>query len=1088
MLSRKAILFCLLAAISFTTNRAASAQAVANAQIHGTIQDSTGAVVMGAQVKATQTATEYSQTTVSGSSGNYIFLNLPVGPYRIDVSAPGFKTFTRSGIVLQVADNDLINVALAVGNVSQHVVVSGEAAQVQTQDTSISQVIDQQRIVDLPLNGRQATDLITLSGGAAQPPNAQGRDVTSHDYVNSLAISVSGGQINGNNYLLDGADNNDSHSNINLPFPFPDALQEFSVQTSGISARYGLHPGSVVNVVTKSGTNSFHGDLFEFVRNGDADADNFPATTQDNLRRNQYGGTIGGPIRKNKIFAFGGFQETKIRTAPPNSVAYVATQQVLDGDFSAMESAACQSKGVAGQLINPSTGLPYANNFIPPTSFVTPALNYLKLIPLSTDPCGKLIYSIPNPSNEYQYVSRLDWMLSPKHSVFARYFILDYANPAIYTNNVLTTTRPALYQRSQTIALGDEFTFTQNLINSVHIDFSRLAVTRSNPSTMPSPVGLGVNMYNGSPNYTELSVNGFFSLGGGSNATATFIRNQWQYADDMDWIRGRHHFIFGGEFIANQMDENNVQYENGDFTFNGAATNSALADFLLGSVYQLIDSGPVQIGLREKYYAAYFQDNIQLTKRLNVHAGVRWEPSTPEHDAAGRGNSFQLPAFIAGTKTNVYQNAPPGLLFYGDPGIPRAYANGSWDDFAPRVGLAWDPTGTGKESVRASYGIFFDQPESYTDRDFSLDAPWASEITLTSPAGGFVNPFAAYPGGDPYPLPYPPSSAATFPTGGSYINLPINLHHPYMQQYDLSLERQLGGGWFVTANYIGNKATHFRSGTEENPAEYIPGNSTTSNTAQRRKLYLLNPTAGAYYSTITFMDDGVNTGYNALKLSAQHRLSQKYTVLVSYTWSHALQDTETLANRLTGNQESDPYDRNHDYGPTDFDIRNNLVGSLVYQGFDFADHKVNLIAGGWSPSFLVRYNSGFPFSPTTGTDASLSGVGLDRPNAVAGVSPYVKRRVNWLNPTAFVKNGSGTFGDTGMNSLVGPDYVDADASLAKLFTIHEQQQFELRFEFFNAFNHENFAAPVSALNSSEFGVIEAANPARILQFAGKYTF
>ena len=1090
MLSRKTVLLCLTATIAFTACRMASAQAVANAQIHGTVQDATGAVVIGARIKATQNDTGYSQTGVSDSGGGYNLLNLPVGAYKIEVAAPGFKGYTRSGIVLQVANNVQINIALEIGNVSERVEVSGDAAMVQTEDTSISQVIDQQRIVDLPLNGRQATDLIALAGGAASPPNAASRDVTSHDYVNSLAISVSGGQINGNNYLLDGADNNDSHSNINLPFPFPDALQEFSVQTNGIAARYGLHPGSVVNVVTKSGTNSFHGDLFEFVRNGDFNARNFFATKQDNLHRNQYGGTIGGPIRKNKIFAFGGFQETKNRTAPPSTIAFVATQAALNGDFSSLESAACQSNGVAKQVVNPTTKVPYANNFINPTSFTTPSLNLLKVIPISTDPCGKLIYAISNPSNEYQYVSRLDWVLSSKNSVFARYFILDFANPAIYTNNVLTTSRPALLQRSQTIALGDQFTITPTMINSLHIDFSRLAVSRSNPSNMPTPVGLGVNMYNAAPNYIQLSVTNFFSVGGGSNATATFIRNQWQYADDMDWIRGRHHFSFGGEFIANQMDETNLQFANGNFSFNGAATNSGLADYLLGSVYQLTDSGLVVIGLREKYYGAYFQDDFQLTKRLNVHAGVRWEPSVPEHDAAGRGNHFSLPAFIAGTKTTVYQNAPPGLLFYGDPGIPRAYANGSWDDFAPRVGFAWDPTGSGKESIRASYGIFFDQPESYTNRDFALASPWGNQITLTSPTGGFVNPFASYPGGNPFPFTYPPSKSSVFPTGASYINLPLGLHHPYMQQWGLSLERQLKDDWFITANYIGNKATHFRSSTEEDPAIYIPGNSTTGNTAQRRTLAQLNPATGAYYSTITLMDDGVNTSYHALKLTAQHRLSHKYTVLASYTYSHCLQDTEPLSNRVTGNNESNPYNRKADYGPCDFDLRHNLVGSFVYQGFNFTNQTVNLIAGGWSPSFLVSYYNGYPFSPLTGTDASLSGVGLDRPNAVAGANPYLrnKKTLLWINPAAFVKNGPGTFGTTGMNSLLGPHYIDSDVSLVKLFNIHEQQQLQLRFEFFNVFNHTNFQAPVNTFSSSSFGVIQASNPARILQFAAKYAF
>ena len=293
----------------FLVTSAAVGQAVNNAQIHGVVQDSTGAVVAGAQVKATQTETGRSQSTVSGGDGTYLLADLPVGGYTLEVSSPAFSKYLQTGIVLQVGQNVQVNVALSVGSVSQEIHVSANAAMVETQDTSVSEVIDQKRIVDLPLNGRQATDLIALAGGAAMPPNAASRDVTSHDYVNSVAISVNGGQINGNNYILDGGDHNDSHSNINMPFPFPDALQEFSVQTSGISARYGLHPGSVINAVTKSGTNSFHGSLFEFLRNGDFNARNYFALTQDNLHRNQYGGTIGGPIRKDKIFVFGGYQE-----------------------------------------------------------------------------------------------------------------------------------------------------------------------------------------------------------------------------------------------------------------------------------------------------------------------------------------------------------------------------------------------------------------------------------------------------------------------------------------------------------------------------------------------------------------------------------------------------------------------------------------------------------------------------------------------------------------------------------------------------------------------------------------------------------
>ncbi|MGD0797321.1 MAG: TonB-dependent receptor [Acidobacteriaceae bacterium] len=1069
----------------------AHAQAVNNAQIHGVVQDPSGAVVRGAKITATQTDTGRLQNATSGTDGAYLLPGLPVGAYSLEVAAPTFKKYLQTGIVLEVGQNVEINVPLTVGDVTQEVHVASDAAMVETQDTSISEVVDQQRIVDLPLNGRQVTDLILQSGGAAEPPNSASRDVTSHDYVNSVAISVSGGQINGNNYLLDGGDNNDSHSNINMPFPFPDALQEYSVQTNGISARYGLHPGSVINVVTKSGSNKFHGDVFEFLRNGDFNARNFFATTQDNLHRNQYGGTIGGPVRKDKIFVFGGYQETRNRTSPPSTISFVPTAAVLSGDFSTVDSAACQSSGKAKQLKNPATGLPYASDFINPSTFVAPATMLAKLIPVSTDPCGKLVYAVPNPSNEFQYLGRVDWTQSSRDSLFARYFILDYANPAVYTDNILTLSRSNLLQRSQSVVLGDQFTITQNIINSAHATYTRLAVNRSNPSNMPSPVGLGVNMYNQVPNFINVGVSNYFTVGGGSNAPARFIRNQFQWSDDVDWVRGRHHLSFGTEGIYGQMYQNNVSNGNGGFTFNGTLTGDALADFLTGNLDTLSDSDSQISNLSQKYFAIYAEDSLQLTKTLNVHGGVRWEPSLPEIDKYRAGDHFSLADYTAGVYTTVFANAPPGMLFYGDPGIPKGYANGSYDDFAPRIGLAWDPRGKGLESIRTSYGIFFDEPESFTDSAFGAAPPWGNSISLTAPAGGFVNPFQAYPGGNPFPLPFPPNSTAKFNPAGAYVNLPLGLHHPYMQQWDLSLERQLGVDWVASASYIGNKSTHIRAGTEENPAVYIPGNSTTANTQARRTLSQINATTGAAISTMTFMDDGVNTTYNALRLSLQHRLNHGYTLLFVYTYSHCLQDTETLANKLQGNTESDPYKRDADYGPCDYDLRHNIVSSLVYKGYNFDTHRVlNLVAGGWSPAFLFSYYDGFPFSPATGVDDSLSGVGLDRPNAVPGISPYVKNKqtLTWLTASAFTANGPGTFGTTGMNSLLGPHYVDADANLSKVFPIHEQQNFMLRFEFFNVFNHTNLEAPVASLNSATFGKIQASNPARIIQIAAKYTF
>jgi hypothetical protein len=1091
MLRIRLVICLLVISLPLLLARHSLGQAVNNGQIHGVVEDPSGAVIPRAQIQAINANTGVTRSTASGVNGTFVLPDLAVGSYSLTVSAAGFSKFRQTGIVLQVGQNVQVNVALHVGGGMQEVHVSADAPMVETQDTSISEVMDQQRIVDLPLNGRQATDLILLSGGAAQPPNASSRVVTSHDYVNSVGVSVSGGQINGNNYLLDGGDNNDSHSNVNMPFPFPDALQEYSVQTNGISARYGLHPGSVINVVTKSGSNQIHGDLFEFLRTPDLNAQNRFSTpdSRDQLHRNQYGGTIGLPIRKNSLFAFGGYQETRIRNVTGSNTAFVPTAAALNGDFSTLESAGCQSSGTAKQLKNPSGGV-YTNNYIDPSAFQAPSTALAKLLPTSTDPCGKLVYPASDPSDEYQDIVRVDWARTPKNTLFARYFILNYDNPAVYTNNLLTLNRPSTVDRSQSLVIGNQMTLSPTIVNSMHFTYSRLSVDRSNPATMPSPAALGVRIYDEVPNFMYLSVSNYFNVGGSSNAPARFVRNQYQWSDDTDWIRGKHHFSFGVENITGQMYTNNVYDGNGRFQFNGQATGDGLADFMLGALYSFSDTGSQITNSWEKYIGAYFEDAIQINKRLNFHAGIRWEPSLPETQQYNEGDHFDMAGFRNGITSKVFTNAPPGVFFYGDPGIPKGYAKGSYDDFAPRIGIAWDPTGTGIESIRSSYGIFFDTPESYTDSPFSIAPPWANGLSLTSPSGGFEDPYQGFPGGDPFPNQFPPPGDAPFNLAGTYINLPLGLHHMYMQQWDLSLERQLGSNWALTLSYIGNKATHLRSGFEEDPATYIPPASNTKNTQQRRVLSQINASAGAYYSTITMMNDGVNTTYNALQFSARHRMSHNYTLLYNYTYSHCLQDTETLGNKLEGNTQTDPNNMPFDYGPCDFDVRHNMNASFVYEGYRFANRRLDLIAGGWSPSFLVSFNTGYPFTVVTGSDASLTGIGLDRPDAVGGVHPYVRdtTTMRWINSAAFTANAPGTFGDIGMNSLVGPHYVNSDVSLRKVFSTYREENLELRFEFFNIFNHPNLDAPVTKLNSGSFGQIQSAGDPRIMQLAAKYIF
>jgi hypothetical protein len=1066
------------------------AQAVAYATIQGAVTDSTGAVVPGVRIKATQADTGQVRSTVSSSDGTYVLPNLAVGPYNVEITADGFKAYVQSGIILQVGNNVQINAALEIGAVTQELRVAANAAMVETQDTSISQVVDQRRIVDLPLNGRQATDLILLSGGAAIPPNAASRVITTHDYPSSVGVSIAGGQINGNNYLLDGGDHNDTHSNVNLPFPFPDALQEFSVQTSGVSARYGLHPGAVVNAITKSGSNQFHGGLFEFVRNGAFNARNFFAPTQDTLRRNQFGGLIGGPIRKDKLFVFSGFQATRTRTAPPQSIAFVPTQTALSGDFSTLESAACQANRRAVSLMDPATGQPFPNNQVSPSRFVTPALNLLKNIPVSSDPCGRYTYAIPSPNDENQYTGRVDWLQSAKNTFYGRYFVVDLANPPIYAGNLLTTTRAGLEDRTQTVTVADQYSLSPTTINALHLTYNRLAINRGTPPDMPNPVSIGVNMFNSNPHFIDVSASNRFAIGGGSNAPAYYSRNQYHYADDLDMVRGRHHFSFGASFIATQMNTRNVSTSNGSFSFNGSLTNDSMVDFLIGRPNSVNQANPDEAGLRQRYIGVYFQDDIRASRRFNLHLGLRWEPSLPEHEVAGRGQHFSLPAFIAGEKTSKYTNAPPGLQYNPtEPGIPVSYANGNWAGFAPRIGFAWDPAGNGKSSIRGSYGIFFDAPESYTIKDFAQAPPWGNSVSLTAPAGGFVNPYQGYPGGSPFPTPYPPREDAPYLTQGQYINFPLNLHHPYMEQWSLSIQRQVSSDWLVSVNYLGNRALHLRASNEANPAIYVPG-ATLANTAQRRFLYRLNPAAGTYFSTITQADDGATTSYHALRLSAQHRFARGFTLLSVYTYSHCLQNAQTIGNRLStgSNTYQNPYNRDADYASCDSDLRHNWTSSVVYETPRFANRALNTIAGNWRPSFLLSVHPGFPFTPLAGADNSFSGVGQDRPNVVG--NPYIrdKSTLVWIDPAAFAANAPGTFGNAGYNSLIGPGFIGLDANLTRIFQIHEHHRVELRFEFFNLLNHTNFANPVNNLRSATFGTIQSAGDPRILQFALKYSF
>ena len=601
------------------------AQAVAIASVTGRVVDPQGAVIPNAQVTITSINTGAIYPAQTNNDGIYTVPNLPVGPYSLSASAPGFEKYMQRGIDLQVNDKVQININMTVGAATETVEVQASAAMVQTQSNHISQVIDEKRINELPLNGRNAMELITISGASVN--HSDGTNTGSKSFATSESISVAGGGGNQSNYLLDGGDHNDSFTNINLPFPFPDALQEFSVETTGLPARNGLHPGGLVNAVTKSGSNRRHGSAFEFLRNYKFNALSYFATKQDSLKRNQFGGTFGGRIITDKLFFFGGYQGSRIRQDPSASTAFVPTAAALAGDFSGLESAACQSSGTHRTIKDPATGATLVGDHISPTRFDPASVKLASYLPTTTDPCGKVTFGIPTKSNEAQYITRVDWILSPRHSVLGRYLYDDYELAAFYDpKDILVTAVSGNSQRVQSLTLGDTFTISPTMVNAFHFTFARRRINRGPAADGINAAALGVNgIYQGTSNYLQVSVtNGGFTIGSATGALGVFNTNSFQEADDIDWLRGKHQIGLGVGIIIRTQDNVNSHYEdNGWFQFSNIYSNDSVLDFLTGYQNKYEQTMPQQAALRQTVFGLYAQDTFHITPKLVINGGLR---------------------------------------------------------------------------------------------------------------------------------------------------------------------------------------------------------------------------------------------------------------------------------------------------------------------------------------------------------------------------------------------------------------------------------------------------------------------------------
>ncbi len=1082
------VLFITLSVSAFTT---ASAWAQATAQISGAVRDQSGAVLPGVEVTGTQTETGISRSTITNETGSYILPNLAVGPYRLEAALPGFRTFVQTGIVLQVNSNPAINPVLAVGQVTEQVEVQANAALVETRSTAVGQVIENERILELPLNGRQVTDLITLSGAAVQ--TGVSPDTS---WQGGVYISIAGGQSFGVAYSLDGAMHSNVYDGSQLPMPFPDALQEFKVQASGMAANGGTRgSGGQVNAVTKSGTNEFHGDAFEFVRNYLFNGRNYFAPRRDSLKRNQFGGTLGGPIVKSKIFFFGGYQGTRTRSDPGDSISYVPTAAMLAGDWTTFTSPACN----AGRAI--ALRAPFVNNRIDPAQYSKVATNIAAKLPKAQDDCGKITYGLVQKPNEMQAIGKVDYQRSDKHSIFGRYMATTLFSPHPYalTNNLLTTTSQGFDNLAQSYAVGSTYLAGPSTVNAFRLTVNRTAIFRLGARFFSAPE-MGVKGYSQLKDHMLLAVTGGYNLG--NRGDSTFMTTAYQIGDDLSLVRGNHQMTFGANLAHWRTNQRAHTNDVGNYSFNGSVTGLGMSDFLTGRLTTLNQQTPTQWGSRQWYLGAYAADVWKVTPKLTINHGVRWEPFLPLTITEGALYEFDDTRFTQRIKSKVYPNAPAGLSFPGDPGFPGdAPIYTKWHYFAPRVGLAWDLKGDGQTSVRASYGIAYDFSGSFTLGGSSSAPPWGFNTIVQSPAGGFEDPWRDYPGGIPFPL---DRSIARFPLFSTYYPAAeYDMSAPTVQSWNLSVQRQIPAEFLVSATYLGSHTTHLWVMGNVNRAIYFAGGpctlngvvfnpcSATSNTDQRRKLFVQNPQEGQYYSNLATREDGGTQSYHGLLLSLQRHAIRGVNIGGNYTWSHCLGDAPTAnATGTGGGGYLDPNDRSFDRGNCDGDRRQVFNLTAVAETPQFANPAMRVLATGWRVSGIYKRSSGSWLTMTTGLDRVLSGfAGNQRPNQILG-DPYGDRNslTRYLNPGAFAQPALGTIGNMRPSNIEGPQSWQFDMALSRMFQVRESQKLEFRAEAFNVTNSLIRLNPSTNLNQNIFGQINSSRDARIMQFALKYSF